>query len=164
MFFQQWLFNSLNNHSENMLTSVGKYLCHTFKENFLLKRMQKQGSKYRSMISMLNKIFPKHFTVLETQPQNLSYFCHCLKDILKAFDDFKNMQKSVWSNVFWFVKVCMFWKCIQYTIHWGKTQMLNIFPSDKLNGTKYALFFLSRTPAHHSFTFNLRLLYELKYK
>ena len=31
--------------------------------NFLLKRMQKQGSKQRSIISMLNKIFYKHFTV-----------------------------------------------------------------------------------------------------
>ena len=43
--------------------------------------------------------------------------------ILKAFDDFKNKQKSVWSNVFWYVKVCIFWKCIQYTIQWDKTQM-----------------------------------------
>ena len=29
-------------------------------------------------------------------------------------------QKSVWSNIFWYVTVCIFWKCIQYTIHWGK--------------------------------------------
>ena len=35
---------------------------------------------------------------------------------------------------------------------------------DKINGTKNALFFLSRAPAHHSFTFNLRFLYELKHK
>ena len=34
------------------------------------------------------------------------------KDTLKAFDDFKNKQRSVWSNVFWYVKVCIFWKCI----------------------------------------------------
>ena len=38
-----------------------------------------------------------------------------LKDTLKAF--IKNKQKNVWSNVFWYVKVCIFWKCIQYTIH-----------------------------------------------
>ena len=30
--------------------------------------------------------------------------------------------RSVWTNVFWYVKVYMFWKCIQYTIHWDKTQ------------------------------------------
>ena len=38
------------------------------------------------------------------------------------------------------------------------------FPSDRINGTKNALFFLSGTPTHHSFTFNLRFLYELKHK
>ena len=54
-----------------------------------------------------------------------------IKDTLKAFDDFKNKQKSVWSNVFWYVKVCIFWKCIQYTIHWDKIQMLKTTPSDK---------------------------------
>ena len=36
--------------------------------------------------------------------------------------------------------------------------------SDKIIGTKYPLFFLSRAPTHHSFTFNLRILYELKHK
>ena len=42
--------------------------------------------------------------------------------------------------------------------------MLKRFPSDKKNGTKNALFFLSRAPTHHSFTFNSRFLYELKNK
>ena len=42
--------------------------------------------------------------------------------------------------------------------------MLKKFPSDKTNDTKNVLFFLSRAPTHHSFTFNLRFLYELKYK
>ena len=42
--------------------------------------------------------------------------------------------------------------------------MLQKFSSDKINGTKNALFFLSRAPAHNSFTFNLRFLCELKYK
>ena len=42
--------------------------------------------------------------------------------------------------------------------------MLKEIPSDKINGTKYALLFLSRAPTHHSFTFNLRFLYELKHK
>ena len=42
--------------------------------------------------------------------------------------------------------------------------MLKIFPSDKINGTKNALFFLLRAPTHLSFTFNMRFLYELKYK
>ena len=42
--------------------------------------------------------------------------------------------------------------------------MLKNIPSDKINGTKNALFFLSRAPTHHGFTFNLRFLYELKHK
>ena len=88
-----------------------------------------------------------------------------LKDTQKIFDDFKNkQQKSVWSNVFWYVQVCVFWKRIQYTIHWDKTQTLKNFPSDKIKGTKNALFFLSRATTHHSFTFNLWFLYELKHK
>ena len=58
----------------------------------------------------------------------------------------------------------MFWKCIPYTIHWDKTQMLKKFPSDKKNGTNDAIFFLSLAPIHHSLTFNLWFLYELKYK
>ena len=35
---------------------------------------------------------------------------------------------------------------------------------DKINGTKNPLFFLLRAPTHHSFTFNLGFLYELKRK
>ena len=42
--------------------------------------------------------------------------------------------------------------------------MLKKVLSDKVNGTKKALFFLSRAPTHHSFTFNLRFLYQLKHK
>ena len=42
--------------------------------------------------------------------------------------------------------------------------MLKKIPSDKINGTKNALFSLLRAPTHHSFTFNLRFLYELKHK
>ena len=42
--------------------------------------------------------------------------------------------------------------------------MLQKFVSDKINGTKNVLFYLLQTPAHNSFTFNLRLLYEVKHK
>ena len=42
--------------------------------------------------------------------------------------------------------------------------MLKKLPSDKINGTKNALFFLLRALTHHSFTFNLKFLYELKHK
>ena len=42
--------------------------------------------------------------------------------------------------------------------------MLKKISSDKINGTKKALFFLSRPPTHHSFIFNLQFLNELKHK
>ena len=42
--------------------------------------------------------------------------------------------------------------------------MLKKYPSDKINGTKNSLFFLSRAPTHHTFTFNLQFLYELNCK
>ena len=45
-----------------------------------------------------------------------------LSTILKA------SSKTVWSNVFWYVKVCIFWRCIQYTIHWEKTKILKKVP------------------------------------
>ena len=42
--------------------------------------------------------------------------------------------------------------------------MLKNFPSDKINGTKIALFFVSRAPTHHSFAFNLHFLRQQKDK
>ena len=42
--------------------------------------------------------------------------------------------------------------------------MLKKIPSDEINDAKNACFFLSLAPIHHSFTFNLRFLYELKHK
>ena len=49
--------------------------------------------------------------------RNLSFQFHApvcyAKDTLKAFDDFKDKQISVWSIVFWYVKICIFWKCIE---------------------------------------------------
>ena len=42
--------------------------------------------------------------------------------------------------------------------------MLKNFPSEKINSAKNAVFFLLRARSHHSFTLNLRLLYELKHK
>ena len=43
------------------------------------------------------------------------------KDNLWLSTDFKNKEKGAWSSVFCYVKVCIFWKCIQCTIHQNKT-------------------------------------------
>ena len=42
--------------------------------------------------------------------------------------------------------------------------MLKKFPSEKINGTKNPLLFLSRAPTYLSFTLNLRFSYDLKHK
>ena len=44
------------------------------------------------------------------------FTCVRFKDTQKAFDNFKNKQRNVWSNAFWYVKVCIFWKYIQYNV------------------------------------------------
>ena len=88
----------------------------------------------------------------------------CLRITLKAFDDFKNKKNSAWSNVFWYVKVCILWKCIQYNIHSDIKHKCQKFPSGKVNGVKSALFYYLQTWSHHSFTFNLWLFDELKNK
>ena len=61
--------------------------------------------------------------------------------------------------VFWYVKVYIFWKIIQYTKHWDETQMLEKLLLDK---TLQNIYFFSRVPTHHNFTFNLKFLYNLK--
>ena len=101
---------------------------------------------------------------LEKSP--LTSISPCIKDKLKAFNGFKNKQCSVRNSVFWYVKVCIFWKylifntlCIEI-----KHKFKKKIPSDKINGTKNALILLLQASAHHSFTFNLWFLYELKHK
>ena len=59
----------------------------------------------------------------------------------------KTSNKSVWGNVFWFVKVYIFWNFIQYTINWHILR----------------LFSLSQTPIDHRFTFNWQFLYKPKH-
>ena len=73
-------------------------------------------------------------------PRHL-YCSVMLHDTLKAFDDFKNKQKNVWSNVFWQIKVRIFWKCIQYTTQWDKKQMLKKFLLAKTTVQKMPYFF-----------------------
>ena len=76
----------------------------------------------------------------------------------------KTSSKIVWRNAFWYVKICICWMCIQYTIHWDKTKILKKFSCETTNDTKNVLFFCSRAPTHHSFTFNLRFSNEPNYK
>ena len=92
-----------------------------------------------------------------------------IKDTLKGFDILKT-SKKVYEIMFliWSMHILkvysVHYSFLGHSVHWDKTQMLKKFPSDKINGTKNALFFLSRIPTHHSSTFNSQLLYEMKHK
>ena len=59
--------------------------------------------------------------------------------------------------LFWQVKVRIFWKCIQYFIHWDKTQMLNKNSFRQSKRYKNCPLFFSRASTRH-ITFNLQFV------
>ena len=86
-----------------------------------------------------------------------------VKDYWRFSMIFKVSNKIIYSNVFWYKKVYIYWKFIQCKTQWDKPQILKKFPLEKLSVTKNPLFVLSRAPTHHSFTLNSQFLYELKH-
>ena len=77
----------------------------------------------------------------------------------------KTSNKIVWSNLFWYGKVHIFWKFIRYTIHRDKAETLKKFiQTIQTLQIMHYFYFLSRAPTYHYFTFNTRFLYELKHK
>ena len=85
-----------------------------------------------------------------------------LKDTLKAFDDFKNSQKSVWSTIFWYVNV--YSESVFNTLYIKDKANVQKKKNKKINGTKKIPRFCFQAPTHHSFTFDLRFLYDLDAK
>ena len=88
--------------------------------------------------------------------------CSSLRVHWKLLTILKINNKSAWSDVFWYVKIFMPWKFIQYTKHWAKTHMSKKFPLNKINVTKNEFFFLLQP--YHRFAFNSWFLHELKHK
>ena len=73
---------------------------------------------------------------------SIPYFFIFLQGCTKGFSQFEVMQhKSIWNNAFWYAKVYIFWKFIQYPMHWDKIHVKKI-PSDKktLQKTQYFFF------------------------
>ena len=58
----------------------------------------------------------------------------------------------------------VFSECVFNALYMEINTNVETNPSNKINATKNALFFHSRAPTHHSFTFNLRYLYDPKHK
>ena len=52
----------------------------------------------------------------------------------------KTSSKYVWSIIFRYEKVHIFWKYIQYTIYWGKIKNFEKFSSNKINSKKMPSF------------------------
>ena len=120
-----------------------------------------------SMYSVLNTLSEYIYLFLKSSKAlsvSLITQMYNLRILWRLLTILKASNKSAWNNIFWYVKVSIFWNCIQHTIHWDKTQMLKQLPSDKRNGTKNALFFLSRASTHYSFALNFWFSYKLKYK
>ena len=57
--------------------------------------------------------------------------------------------------------IYIFWKFIQCTIQNANVKNISFGLNKR---SKICTLFLSRAPTHHSFTFNLQFLYELKHK
>ena len=88
--------------------------------------------------------------------------CSSLRIHWRLLTILKINNKSAWSDVFWYVKIFIPWKFIQYTKHWDKTHMSKNFPLNKINVTKNEFFFLLQP--YHRFAFNSWFLHELKHK
>ena len=88
-------------------------------------------------------------------------------DTLKAFDDLETSKKSIWSNVFWYIKVCIFWYSIHYKIevkqNKKKLRRIKIIPFGQHKRYKKCPLFFSRAPTYQRFTFNSQFLYDLKH-
>ena len=81
-----------------------------------------------------------------------------LKDTLKAFKNFRHKQQKCMKQNFLTYKSIYVLKV--YSVHYTLRQNTNMGKTLHKN----ALFFLSRAPTHHSFTFNSQFLYGLKHK
>ena len=71
-------------------------------------------------------------TVIEIMQLKFTKFCLKFKDILKAFNDFVSKQKNVWSNVFWYAKVCEYFEIVFNMLYIEiKLKCLKKFPQTK---------------------------------
>ena len=151
--------------SLNKATTEGKTI--NYKLNYFTKIIYKFSLKM-SVSTTEEKKCPRIIQVMKdaryvNKLLNFSTFLN-LKMHWRLSTILETSNKSVWRDVFWYVKACIFWKCIQYSIHWDKTQILKKIPFGLNKRYKKCPLFLSRALTHYSFIFHLRFLYELKHK
>ena len=89
--------------------------------NCLLKGSQKQRSKYRSIISMLNKIFSKHFTVFNV-------FVDITANIIKLFS--LPWIRTIHTHIFLLHSLLiLFVCCLLLLVHFTIASVSSIFVS-----------------------------------
>ena len=94
---------------------------------------------------------------------NKNISSNAFKDTLKAFDEFKNKKKSLWS-IFFVMERYVYSGSVFDTLYIQRKHNVKKNSSGKINGTKGTFFSFSRAPTHYSFTFDSRFSYELKQK
>ena len=75
----------------------------------------------------------------------------------------KTSNKSVRSNAFWYLKVCISWKCIHYTMHWELQLITVLLLSCELIWAEAQGSSLTRVPKV-PFRFFDKLKYEIRNK
>ena len=76
---------------------------------------------------------------------NMSFEYFKFKYTLKSFNQF------FYNNIFWHVNVYIFWKFVEYTLHWDKKQI-----SKNISLGQNTLFFFRVIQLTRVYTFNLR--------
>ena len=114
----------------------GKYLLNTNWDNFHSKKSLLWKENLFKCSKYLGEILQQLRSALKADICR----CPCLEIHWRLLKTLKTKKKSVSSNVFWYVQVHIFWKCIQYTIYWDKK-----FYSAKTKRTKNALFSFSNS-------------------
>ena len=96
---------------------------------------------------ILNKLLVIFNEPVSSKTINIELFS-AVKDILKAFNDFKNKQKSVWSNAFWYVRSMYILE--MYSIHYTRRQNTNA-KKISFGQNEACSLFSFQAPIHHSF-------------
>ena len=117
---------------------------------FLIKNDCKTPFYQKDFYDKINLTLFYFYVTLWSSSRNGIWWHYWFKDTLKAFSNFINKQKSVWNNVFWYVKICISWN------------FKKSFFGQK-NVTKNSIFFFLRAPTHQVLLL-LQFLYELKHK
>ena len=121
-----------HNHNWPHVYYLMRQLHDHMQSNFLTIRLPCRISGFQILLLLSSSffIYKEHMEHWSKIKSNL-YTLSSLTTKLNHLNHTKGHQKSIWSNVIWYVKLYILWKCIQYTIHWDKTQMLKKFLQKK---------------------------------